>query len=351
MIKKLFTLGLALAAFAGNAQELAKLNAGKANKTLVTKLNNPASTYSITVDTLMPASAMAGGCAVGTNTAISGFVYYGINQTASHDSGYYFGTGTFPSAGISITEIAQKYTVGSSAASVTNVLVFAGVATGATVTTTAKIYSQNATSFAPNAVMGTSTALPMSSYSTAVAAHKLTNYSFATPVALTANSKFFASITIPTMGGADKDTLAVLTTQLGCSSTDSLSWIKLNPIGWYSVNHGFGANLDIMIFPVIDINSVGIQSFVAHGDLSLYAASPNPASNSININFSVEKPSSVEIQVYDITGKILKTVTSNNVIVGKNAIALDLTSLDAGSYFYSINANGNKMFSKFVVSK
>ncbi len=57
-----------------------------------------------------------------------------------------------------------------------------------------------------------------------------------------------------------------------------------------------------------------------------------------------------EVQVYDITGKMVKTI-NNNATSGKNVIAIDVTNLEAGSYMYSINAGGTKMFSKFVVTK
>jgi hypothetical protein len=95
----------------------------------------------------------------------------------------------------------------------------------------------------------------------------------------------------------------------------------------------------------------GINNYVSHGDLSLYAASPNPTNGTININFSLKTSSKVDIEVYDVTGKIVKTVSNNNLAVGVNSISVDASTFEAGSYIYSINANGNKMFSKFIVTK
>jgi len=342
MIKKLFTLGLVLAAFAGNAQQLKTKSFH--TKAIGNHINTASKTQAVTVDTLIPSTIMAGGCA----DVSGGIVYYQAGQ----DSGYTFGTQIFPVTGISIKEVAQKYNVGSSAATVSSVLVWTGVASGTTTAVSAKIYSENTTSHAPNTAMGTSVAKTMAAYVTGNnSASGFTTFTFSTPVAVAANANFFASATIPAFGGADQDTLAILSTQIGCSSTDSLSWIDLN-VGWYSVKHLFqGQNADLMIFPVINITTAGINDYVNHGDLSIYAASPNPASSSININFSVAKPAAVEIQVYDITGKVVKTVKNNDVAVGKNAISIDVTNLEAGSYMYSINANGNRMFSKFIVTK
>jgi hypothetical protein len=358
MIKKLLSIALVAGALSVNAQQLTPGKAYYKNANLSSRTNAPASTYSVTIDTLMPASTMAGGCAVGTNTAVNGFVYYGINRNpANHnDSGYYFGTGIFPQAGLNVTGLAQRYKVGGTAATVSSVLVWAGKASGSITTTTATILSEMAGN-GPGAMIGTASApLTMASYVASLTStvSPYATYTFTTPVPLTANENFFASISIPGFGGTDHDTLAVLDTRLGCSSVDTLSWINIPAAGgWHSVLSGFGSNLDLMIFPVLDISSsVGINNYVSHGGLSIFAASPNPANNSININFSLNNPSKVEIEVYDISGKVVKSIKNNESFAsGKSYISVDVSNLEAGTYMYSINANGNKMFSKFMVTK
>jgi hypothetical protein len=363
-MKKIYlTLGLGALFLGANAQQLNIAKQPDFGKVHVTnKLGNPASTYSVTIDTLMPASIMAGGCAVGSNTAISGFYISPVNNKppTPNDSGYVFGTqlpGSLFGGNLTVTQLAQRYNVGSSAAHVTNVLVWAGVAAGSVTTTTASILSE-VTGNGPGAIIGSpSTPVPMSAYVTALtSASGFTSFTFPTPVPVAANTNFFAAISIPAFGGTDKDTLAVINTAIGCSSVDSLLWLYVAGTGgnqWASLLQATGgsANCDVMIFPVIDITT-GINNYVSHGDLSVFAASPNPANNTININFSLNNPSKVEIEVYDISGKIVKSVKNNESFAsGKNSIGVDLTSLEAGTYMYSINANGNRMFSKFVVTK
>jgi hypothetical protein len=377
MIKKLFTLGLALAAFAVNAQQFQKTTKvlGKdvvANTNWASKVNQVASTYSVTIDTLRPAS-------VSTSTACG--VVNGLHNYLAHstrDSGFAFGTstpttftyniGTVVTITATTTELAQKYNVGSAAATITNVLVLPGAGSGTVTTTKAKIYPGASNTISSTVTpSGTSNTVAMSSYASAMTATTIAqgyvSYSFTTAVAVAANANFFASVTIPAMGGTDKDTMSVLTTKLGCSSNaaDSLSWVQTTyviptagtQVQWAPEKRLYGAAqvVDFMIFPVIDINGAGINDYVSHGDLSIFAASPNPANTTININFSVAKPATVEVQVYDITGKIVKTIKNSDVVTGKNAISVDVTNLEAGSYLYSINANGNKMFSKFIVTK
>jgi hypothetical protein len=345
MIKKLLSVTMMLALVAGASAQ--QVNAGVPHMVPVSAANiGYANVTATTIDTLRPVSVMPGGC--GVSGSLSGLYYYNINNGTGKDSGYYFGTGKFPQAGATVTALAQKYAVGASAATITNVLVLAGVAHGTTTTTMATIYSVNA-SKAPNASLGASTAIPMSAYSST----NYTKFTFGTPVAVAANSSFFAAISVPAFGGADKDTLALLDTQGGCSSTDSLSWVQFNSAVWIPVTRVFGPtqNLDLMIFPVLNISN-GINDFVSKGDLSLYAASPNPATNSININFGLNNTSKIEIEVYDMTGKVVKSFQSTDSFTsGKNTISLDLSTMANGTYMYSVNSNGNKMFSKFVVIK
>lgn len=351
-MKKIYlTLGIAALFLGANAQQLRIGHAQLAPETLTQKGANP-SVNTVTVDTLFPASIMAGGCAVTTGTA-SGFYNYINDRVAPYDSGYIFGTGILPlgnGQSTKATELGQKYAVTGSV-TVTDVLVLAGKAYGGTVTTTAKIYNEDATTHKPSTVKGSaSTPVPMSSY---VTGGQYTAFHFVSPITVAAG-KFFATISVPAFGGSDQDTLSILSTRLGsCSSVDSNSAIKFGaPVnGWYLVKTGFGQNGDLMIFPVININTVGINT-ITKGSLSLFAAFPNPASNSININFSLENASKIDIEVFDMSGRLIKAVKPSETFAsGKHAVSIDLAGFEAGSYMYSINAGGAKMFSKFVVTK
>jgi hypothetical protein len=306
----------------------------------------PSGVTAVVIDTIMPKSVMAGGCALSGTSA--GLYYYSINRGTARDSGFYFGTGKFPQAGVTVTALGQRFTLGASNATLTNIIVRAAKGKGGTTTTTASVYSLNA-SKAPNAVLGTSTPLPMSAYTTT----GYTNFAFSTPVALTANTSYFATITVPAFGGADKDTLAILDTKAGCNSNDSLAYVQANNIAWTPVTRIFGStqNMDLMIFPVVDI-ATGINNYVSNGGLTLFAASPNPANQLVDLNFSLNKNSAVEIELFDMTGKLVQAVKQSDLFsAGKNTIRLDVSALEAGTYMYSIHGAGNTLFSKIVVIK
>lgn len=311
------------------------------------RLGNGSQVSSIVNDTLKPTSLMTGGCGLTTGNV----VFYQNDVLAPMDSGYTFGTGILNTGGTTpaseFAELAMRYKVVGNG-TLTEVLVLAAKAHGGTTTTVSKAYSVN-TNGSPNAVLGTSTPLPMSSYSVSTAGY--TKFMYATTVNVT-NTTFFVSITVPPFGGTDKDTLAILTTKGGCNSNDSLFWAKYGTT-WYSVKGLFHAanNNDGLIFPVISVNTAGVN-YINKGSLNLMAASPNPASNSININFSLDQSSKVDVQVIDITGKEVKSITGTTMFpVGKGSIPVDVTDLQSGSYFYSITAGGNRIFSKFMVTK
>ena len=361
-MKKIYlTLGLGALLLGANAQQ-------NFTKVLTASpLINVPSTSSLSkaasTSTLTPASFQTGGCVLtGTN---SGIVYYSSAQyttTATYTidaRGYSFGTDvTYFTQGattytINNTTAAQKYNVTGTGITVTDVLVLAGKAKSSAGTTmiNAKIFSENATTKAPNAQMGVTAMKALNTFTTGTSYNVLT---FGTPVSITAGN-FFAAIESPSIGGATKDTLAILSSKLGCSSTDSLSWtyVTYNPAvvapAWGSVISNFGSNLDLAIFPVLNITT-GLSS-VSKGDLTLSAAYPNPANNEVAINFALSQASKVQIEIYDVTGKLVKTSKLDNLESGNHTTKLDVSNLNGGVYMYSVQSENAKMFSKFTVTK
>ncbi|MFN8116484.1 MAG: T9SS type A sorting domain-containing protein [Bacteroidia bacterium] len=363
-MKKIYlALGFGLLILGANAQQKAKtvLTANPVNKAVV--LNDGSVAKTAVTSTLMPSTFNTGGCA--TNT--SNIVYYSswnFTTTAQYTVnavGYSFGTNATtytlsPAIAAAVgtptvvdvtNKAAQKYNVTGNV-SVTDIIVATGIAEG-TGLVSAKIYSENATTKAPSTQVGTTATKALNTF---------TGYdaiTFSTPVALSAGN-FFVSIEAPAIGGAGLDTLAILSTVGGCSSTDSLSWISnvVTPAvfagGWSSVNSAFGQNLDLLIFPVVDITT-GVNNGISKGNLTLLAAFPNPASNEVTVNFGLNQSSKVEIEVYDVTGKIVNTVKLDNLEAGNHSSKLNTSSLSAGVYMYSVKSENAKMFSKFTIAK
>ncbi|MEX0966077.1 MAG: CHRD domain-containing protein [Bacteroidia bacterium] len=66
-------------------------------------------------------------------------------------------------------------------------------------------------------------------------------------------------------------------------------------------------------------------------DVSVY---PNPVSGSTMFRFSLEKPSSVTVKVYNVAGKEVSTLNAGNLPSGDNSILYNTDKLAAGIYSY-----------------
>ncbi|MDF1672549.1 MAG: T9SS type A sorting domain-containing protein [Vicingaceae bacterium] len=92
---------------------------------------------------------------------------------------------------------------------------------------------------------------------------------------------------------------------------------------------------------------VSIKTEVSKNDVKL-SAYPNPASSLLNVNYNVDTDASanVSIDVYDVVGK---KVTSHKVINNKGQVQLNVSDLNSGVYFYSLNVNGQAIKTERII--
>lgn len=80
--------------------------------------------------------------------------------------------------------------------------------------------------------------------------------------------------------------------------------------------------------------------------------SPNPATDFTNLSIHSKINSSVNIKVYDVTGKMINVVANNSqVFEGHNSFKIGTVNLTAGVYFVSIESNVGRETVKLVVTK
>jgi unsaturated chondroitin disaccharide hydrolase len=78
---------------------------------------------------------------------------------------------------------------------------------------------------------------------------------------------------------------------------------------------------------------------------------PNPFNNTTRIMYSVNELSNVEISIFDITGRRIKTIINEQHLPGTHNITFHPSGLSTGTYFYSLTAGGEKQFRKMVLIK
>jgi hypothetical protein len=76
---------------------------------------------------------------------------------------------------------------------------------------------------------------------------------------------------------------------------------------------------------------------------------PNPFCGITKINYSLETSGFVSLKVYDIFGRKVKTLVNEIQTNGTHIIPFDASSLDKGTYFYSLQVGNNAIETKRMV--
>jgi hypothetical protein len=87
-------------------------------------------------------------------------------------------------------------------------------------------------------------------------------------------------------------------------------------------------------------------SFIS--ELSVY---PNPLSEAGYISFKLKEASSVNINIYNMQGALVKAFSQEKFNAGTNRFQINTNHLPAGTYFTSVETGANRLVGKFVVVK
>ncbi len=85
------------------------------------------------------------------------------------------------------------------------------------------------------------------------------------------------------------------------------------------------------------------------GDCFLFQNFPNPVSDSTMIRYSLPKPSTVVIKVYDMVGKEVATIVDEIKQAGIHAASFNAASHRSGLYFYTLIADRSIISKRMVV--
>lgn len=78
---------------------------------------------------------------------------------------------------------------------------------------------------------------------------------------------------------------------------------------------------------------------------------PNPAGNMVTITYTLKSTANVALALTDLSGKVVATQNEGYKNAGVNKLTFDLSSLDAGVYFYSVSIDGATTTKKLLISK
>jgi len=110
-----------------------------------------------------------------------------------------------------------------------------------------------------------------------------------------------------------------------------------------------------------DYNIVGVWKKTAVGvayvhnnvplSFNLHQNYPNPFNPTTTITFTFTKKGFVELKVYDINGREVKTIISKQMDVGTHKVMFDASGLASGIYYYTLIHNGQKQTKQMVLVK
>jgi hypothetical protein len=86
-------------------------------------------------------------------------------------------------------------------------------------------------------------------------------------------------------------------------------------------------------------------------EYSLSQNYPNPFNPSTTIEFGLPSPQIVDVQLFDVTGRVIATLLHEPRPAGFHRIPLSRTSLASGIYFYRMQAGTYSSVRKMVLLK
>lgn len=114
-------------------------------------------------------------------------------------------------------------------------------------------------------------------------------------------------------------------------------------------NSSVGNNM--AIFAVVGDNNVGINDNEFYNGVQL-SAFPNPATVETTISFNLEKSfNNVKVNVMDANGRIVNRIEKGALAAGLYNEVMEVSSLSAGTYYYTIYADNTKLTKSFNVVK
>jgi hypothetical protein len=74
-------------------------------------------------------------------------------------------------------------------------------------------------------------------------------------------------------------------------------------------------------------------------DFALDQNYPNPFNPTTTIRFTLSEPGLVELKVYDLQGREVKTIISETMIVGTHQVIFNASDMASGVYYYTLTHN------------
>jgi hypothetical protein len=86
-------------------------------------------------------------------------------------------------------------------------------------------------------------------------------------------------------------------------------------------------------------------------DQSILSLVPNPLSGTGRLNYALNRPADLRVQVHDPTGRIVRTLFEGRSTEGPRSLTFDASDLAPGVYFVRADADGRALTIPVTVVK
>ncbi len=101
--------------------------------------------------------------------------------------------------------------------------------------------------------------------------------------------------------------------------------------------------------PINLVNSaVGVQENSAK-NVSVSNNYPNPFTGETRFDINLKSKSNVTIEVYNVLGKVVKTINAGDLNTGAHTIKIDASGLSSGMYTYTVTVGAEKLTGKMMI--
>jgi len=147
-----------------------------------------------------------------------------------------------------------------------------------------------------------------------------------------------------TVSGSDTTVDTIINVQ------NATQWTDGNWHDNYTDNDSLFNNL--AIYPIVTVwHPTGVKG-ITRKELTFYGSYPNPANDQTNIRLSLSTQADLTIQLTDMAGRIVNTITQRHLTAGEHTIPVNTSSLPAGEYIYLVTTSkGDGVASKITVQK
>ncbi len=148
------------------------------------------------------------------------------------------------------------------------------------------------------------------------------------------------------------DTVSLLQTIDGCGDGGDSWELFANGETWSTIaaDNSWQINADFVVAAVVDFDSTNsTQSFIRYGNITLFSPYPNPARENFLLNYSIDNPTHITMELFTIDGKLIRSMNLPSHISGPQKQEISTKGLPSGQFICLLRTDRELVSSRIVI--